>query len=125
MKSRLLLLLAASLGLVPVSLFAQEASAIIQARSAGVIGERYDGYLGIVSAASPALRRQIAAINIRRRALYSNLAASRNATPEEVGITAACALFGRVGVGEYYLFGTGVWQRRLPGQAAPRPDYCG
>ncbi len=125
MKQRLLWLLAASLGFAAVPVCAQEASAIVQARSAGVIGERYDGYLGVVNAASPALRRQVAAINIRRRALYSNLAESRNATPEEVGITAACALLGRIGVGEYYLFGTGVWQRRRAGQAAPRPDYCG
>ena len=103
---------------------AQEASVIVEARSDGRVGERYDGYLGIVATASPALRRQVAAINIRRRSLYSSLAASRGATPQEVGITASCTLLGRVAVGEYYLFGTGVWQRRQAGQAAPRPEYC-
>lgn len=117
-----LLLAAALLTAVPVG--AQETTIIVQARSTGIIGERYDGYLGIVEAASPALRRQVAAINIRRRALYSSLAARRGATPEEVGITAACTLLGRVGVGEYYLLGTGTWQRRRPGQTPPRPEYC-
>lgn len=118
--------LAALLGLAlatPVS--AQQPYAVARAQAAGLIGERYDGYLGIVTTVSPDLRRQIAATNIRRRALYSSLASRRNATTAEVGITAACALLGRVGTGEYYLLGTAGWQRRQPGQAAPRPDYCG
>ena len=120
------LLLAASLAVVsPIAAAqAQEADVIVEARSDGRVGERYDGYLGIVATASPALRRQVSAINIRRRSLYSSLAASRGATPQEVGITASCTLLGRVAVGEYYLFGTGVWQRRQAGQAAPRPEYC-
>ena len=123
------LLLAASVGMLtamaPAAAQAQETTLVVQARSDGVIGERYDGYLGIVGVASPVLRRQVAAINIRRRSLYSSLGVRRGATPEEVGITAACTLLGRIGVGEYYLFGTGPWQRRRPGQAAPRPEYCG
>ena len=45
---------------------------IIAARRAGLIGERYDGYLGLASRQRPAeLRRQVDAVNIRRRALYS------------------------------------------------------
>ena len=123
------LLMAASVGMLiaiaSAPAQAEEATIIVQARSDGVIGERYDGYLGIVGVASPALRRQVAAINIRRRSLYSSLGVRRGATPEEVGITAACTVLGRIGVGEYYLFGTGVWQRRRPGQAAPRPESCG
>lgn len=103
---------------------AQEPTIIVQARSAGTIGERYDGYVGIVSAASPTLRRQVAAINIRRRSLYSSLAVRRGATPQEVGITAACTLLGRVAAGEYYLLGTGTWQQLRAGQTPPRPDYC-
>ena len=119
------LLAASLLTAAPVAVIqAQEPSVIVEARSDGRVGERYDGYLGIVSAASPALRRQVAAINIRRRSLYSSLATSRGATPQEVGITASCTLLGRVAVGEYYLFGNGVWQRRQSGQAAPRPEYC-
>ena len=120
------LLLAASLATVaPIAAaHAQDADVIVEATSDGRVGERYDGYLGIVTSASPALRRQVAAINIRRRSLYSSLAASRGATPQEVGVAAACTLLGRVAVGGYYLFGTGVWQRRQVGQAAPRPEYC-
>ena len=119
-------LLAVSLAAVaPVAAaHAQDADVIAEATSDGRIGERYDGYLGIVALASPALRRQVAAINIRRRSLYSSLATSRGATPQEVGVAAACTLLGRVEVGGYYLLATGVWQRRQAGQPAPRPEYC-
>ena len=54
-----------------------QSPAVDAARQAAVIGERYDGYLGVVIAPAPGLRSQIAAINIRRRSLYNNLAASK------------------------------------------------
>ena len=109
---------------IPASAPAQESAAIISARRAGLIGERYDGYLGLASAnVSAELRRQVGAVNIRRRALYSNLAARKGVTPEEVGITAACTLLRRVAVGEYYLSGQGGWRRLGPNQSA-LPNYC-
>jgi len=124
MRSLLLGLSAFSSLAVPASAPAQDPAAIIAARRAGLIGERYDGYLGLASAnASAELRRQVGAVNIRRRALYSNLASRKGVTPEEVGITAACSLLRRVGVGEYYLVGEGGWRRLAPGQSAV-PSYC-
>ena len=117
-------LLAFSSLMVPAAAPAQDPAAIIAARRAGQIGERYDGYLGLSSAnVSAELRRQVGAVNIRRRALYSNLASRKGVTPEEVGITAACSLLRRVSVGEYYLLGQGSWRRLAPGQSAV-PDYC-
>lgn len=94
------------------------------ARGSGAIGERYDGYLGIAEPVAPAVRTQVAGINIRRRSLYSNLAASRGASPQEVGITAGCQLLARVAVGQAYMLSDGVWRRRGVGQPAPVPDYC-
>ena len=70
------------------------------------------------------VRSQVSAINIRRRALYSNLAASRGVTPQEVGIAAGCQLLARVQVGQAYMLPDGRWRRRLPGQPAPIPQYC-
>ena len=60
------------------------------ARRAGSVGERFDGYMGYAVAPTPQLRGQVDRINIRRRALYSNLAAARGVSPQEVGITAGC-----------------------------------
>ena len=103
---------------------AQDPAAIVEARRAGLIGERYDGYLGIAGPDVPAeVRRQVSAVNIRRRSLYAGLAARRGVSPAEVGITAACSLLRRIGVGEYYLPGQGGWQRVVPGRS-PVPAYC-
>ena len=116
--------------LVLLALLAAAPAAVAQtpavnaARAAGTVGERYDGYLGIAGQAPPAARGQIAAINIQRRSFYSNLAASRGASPAEVGITAGCALLARVSIGEVYLWQDGKWRRRAPGQPPPVPDYC-
>lgn len=108
-----------------VPVVAQEPASIVQARRAGLIGERFDGYLGFVTPNPPAeLHRQVNAINIRRRSLYHDLAARKGVTPEEVGITAACSLLRRIGTGEYYLPGQGGWRRYAPGQS-PVPAYCG
>ena len=116
---------AALLAAAMVPLAAQTPAALAQARAAGTVGERYDGYLGYAAQPSSAMvRSQAEAINIRRRALYTDLASRRGVSPQEVGITAGCTLLGRVAVGESYLLGDGVWRRRAPGQPAPVPDYC-
>jgi uncharacterized protein YdbL (DUF1318 family) len=98
--------------------------AVNAARGAGAVGERYDGYVGVAAPVSAAVRSQVASINIKRRSLYSRLAAGKGASPQDVGITAGCQLLSRVSVGEAYMLGDGVWRRRAAGQAAPVPDYC-
>jgi len=94
------------------------------ARQAGAVGERFDGYMGYAVAVPAALRSQVETINIRRRALYSNLAARKGVSPREVGITAGCQLLARVAVGQSYMLSDGVWRRRGSGQPAPVPGYC-
>jgi uncharacterized protein YdbL (DUF1318 family) len=118
------LILVAGLGAAaPVS--AQATAGLAQARAAGVVGERYDGYLGYAAQPSSGLvRSQTEAVNIRRRALFTGLAGRRGVSPQEVGITAGCTLLGRVAVGESYLLSDGVWRRRLAGQRAPVPEFC-
>ncbi len=111
------------LSAIPAAASAQT-PAVDAARATGSVGERYDGYLGFASSASIAVRSQVGAINLKRRALYSRLAASRGASPQDVGITAGCSLLARVGVGEAYLWPDNVWRRRKAGQGAPLPDYC-
>lgn len=124
MKKIILSMLALSALALAAPAAAQESAAIVAARRAGQVGERFDGYLGIVSPSATAeLRRQVGAVNIRRRTLYSNLAARKGVSPEEVGITAACSLFRRIGVGEYYLASQGGWRRVVPGRSH-LPNYC-
>lgn len=124
MRSPLLLALAMAGLAMPASAPAQDPATIVAAKRAGQIGERYDGYLGFVRTPSAALRRQVDAVNIRRRSLYSGLAARKGVSPEEVGVTAACSLLRRIGAGEYYFSGQGGWQQNVPGRSAV-PSYCG
>ena len=117
-----LILAAALLPIAPAA--SGQTPAVDAARAAGIVGERFDGYLGVAGAASMAVRAQVSRINIQRRSLYSNLAASRGVTPQDVGITAGCQMLARVGVGQSYMLTDGTWRRRQPGQGAPIPDYC-
>ena len=97
--------------------------AVDAARASGAVGERYDGYVGIASAVSSQVRSQVATINIRRRSLYSNLAAAKGASPQDVGVTAGCQLLARVPLGGSFMLADGVWRRRA-GSASPAPSYC-
>jgi uncharacterized protein YdbL (DUF1318 family) len=119
---RLLMTLAALFALAPGAI--AQTPAVEAARAAGVVGERFDGYLGIAGPASAMVRSQVATINIRRRSLYSNLAASKAVSPQDVGITAGCQLLARVAVGQAYMLSDGVWRRRAPGRPPTVPDYC-
>ena len=103
---------------------AQSSPTIVAAKAAGQVGERFDGYLGYATAPHARLRATVESINIRRRSLYSGLAAQRGASRVEVGITAGCELLATVGVGEAYLLGDNVWRRRSAGEAVPVPNYC-
>jgi uncharacterized protein len=110
--------------LVAAAPAAAQTPAVNAARAAGAVGERFDGYIGVAAPVTSAVRSQVATINIRRRSLYSNLAAAKGVSPQDVGITAACQLLARVGIGEAYMLNDGAWRRRSPGQGAPVPNYC-
>ena len=116
-----LVLIGAMLAAAPA---AGQSPGLASAIGAGQVGERFDGYMGFVNVPSGEVRRQVAAINLRRRNLYIELAARRNVTPEAVGIATACELLGRVGIGEAYMLKDGAWRRRAAGQPAPVPDHC-
>lgn len=117
--------IAAALAVLGAPASAQSESAVASAKASGIVGERFDGYLGIAAAAPEAVRRQVSAVNIQRRSLYTGLATRRNATVQEVGIAAGCELLATVNVGEPYMLNDGAWRRRAAGQPAPVPSYCG
>ena len=97
-----------------------------QLRASGHVGEQADGYLGLVAAAPGDVRSQMEAVNIQRRAAYTQLASQRGATIEEVAAATACQLFStRVGPGQYYRLPDGVWRRRNGSEPVPRPSHCG
>lgn len=103
---------------------AQSGAALAAAKQAGTVGERYDGYLGFAAKPLETVRRQVGAVNIKRRSLYTGLATRRGVTLEAVGIAAGCELLAQVKIGEAYMLSDGIWRKRAAGQPAPVPDYC-
>jgi len=121
MRFKLALGLALALSAAIVS---AEPAGVASARATGLIGERYDGYVGVAGAISAAVRSQVGQVNITRRSLYAQLAVRRGVTQQEVGITAGCSLLAATPVNGTYMLQDGQWRRRLSGQSAPQPDYC-
>ena len=111
---------AVALGLLATPAQAQRDPAYQAARDAGQVGEKMDGYLGIVGAATPALRDMVNDINNRRRAVYAEQAQANNATLEEYAFTAGCLAISRTSPGEMYQAPDGTWQQR--GSGAPQRD---
>ena len=131
MNRRTKFILAAFIGVAVVAGGASVASALqadasASLRASGQAGEQSDGYLGIVGSPSGGLRAQVDAVNIKRRAYYTELAAKRGAKIEEVAATTACELLrSKVGPGQYYRLQDGVWRQRDGSTPVPLPGYCG
>jgi uncharacterized protein YdbL (DUF1318 family) len=112
--------IAVALGGIAAPAFAQRDPAYAAARAAGEVGEKMDGYLGIVGTSTPELQRIVNDINIKRRAVYSQRAQATNATLEEYALTAGCQAILATSPGEKYQAPDGSWQTRT--SAAPMRD---
>jgi uncharacterized protein len=118
------LALALATGGAAYAMLQQDAAAAL--RASGQAGEQADGYLGVVGNVSAQVRAQVDSVNIRRRALYTELAGQRRATIEEVAAATACEIFAsRIQPGQYYRLPDGVWRQRNGNEPVPRPSYCG
>jgi len=105
-----------------VPALAQRDPAYAAARANGTVGERVDGYLGIVGDATPALQSMVNDINIKRRAVYSRKAVEKDATVEQYAMTAGCQAIARTVPGEKYQAPSGEWRTRTeePPERDPR-----
>jgi uncharacterized protein YdbL (DUF1318 family) len=110
-----LVLAAVSLAFASLALAVDNGGPIDRALSAGVVGEQADGYLGFVKAPSPAdaeLQRLLNDVNIRRRAVYTDLAEKNRQPLEVVAALTAEQLVGRLPSGQFFRDGQGVWRRK-------------
>lgn len=118
-----LLLAIGGLGVTATVALAQT-GLVSAAKSAGTVGEQADGYLGIKGTVSDSARKEVDAINIKRRAAYTSLAAKRGVTVSDMAAITGCeTLATRVSQGQIYRIGTGEWQAKGAGPIA-LPDYC-
>ena len=111
---------AVALGGIAAPAYAQRDPAYAAARSSGQIGEKMDGYLGIVGSETVELRRIVNDINIKRRAVYSERAQATSSTLEEYALTAGCQAILATKPGEKYQAPDGSWQTRT--SAPPMRD---
>ncbi|MEM9937302.1 MAG: YdbL family protein [Pseudomonadota bacterium] len=110
---RTVLVLAAFIGLA--AMLAGPASAgdpqIEAAQQQGVVGERIDGYLGVVSGSvDPSLMRKINEINNKRRALYDSLARDTGTTTGQVARVTGEKQIAKAPAGTYVMGADGVWK---------------
>ncbi|HEY6816419.1 MAG TPA: YdbL family protein [Croceibacterium sp.] len=103
-----------------VPALAQRDPAYQAARSSGQVGEKPDGYLGVVGSQSAAVQSMVSDLNIRRRENYAQKAQEQGVTLQEYAITQGCILIGRTEAGEKYQAPDGSWQTR--GAGAPMRD---
>lgn len=101
-----------------------QSAAVAQAMAAGAVGEQSDGYLGVVGGASAAVTAEVEAINIKRRAAYTDLAAKRGVTVSDMAAATGCqTLSSRVKPGQKYRIAGAAWQTKGDGPIA-LPGYC-
>ncbi|WP_293898100.1 YdbL family protein [Phenylobacterium sp.] len=105
----------AALALAPAAAIAMDAkSAVDAAKSAGVVGEQADGYLGFVKPSSDtALKAAVQEINDGRGALYRQAAAKNGVSVEAAGGSAYTAIVqAKLKPGDYYKPAGGGWMKK-------------
>ena len=89
------------------------AQSLDQAKAAGLVGEKADGFLGVVAADAPAdVRAMVDRINAERRARYADIAQKQNAPLDAVAKIAGEKLIERAPAGQYVLGADGRWRRK-------------
>jgi len=96
--------------------FAPSASAgdpvIDTAIAAGEVGERIDGYLGVVGTGDATIVRKVQDINNRRRSVYEQTARDNTTTIQIVAQLAGEKQIAKLEAGEFYMDDSGAWQRK-------------
>jgi uncharacterized protein YdbL (DUF1318 family) len=110
----------ALVALAPAAMADGRDPAYAAARAHGDVGEKMDGYLGLIGPGDPALRRMVDDLNIRRKAVYAEHAQAQHATVEEYAFTSGCHLIDATVPGEKYQGPDGAWHVRT--SAAPLRD---
>ncbi|WP_380874426.1 hypothetical protein ACFB49_47900 [Sphingomonas sp. DBB INV C78] len=99
--------------------------ALAAAIAAGQVGEQADGYMGVAKPVGGDVRAAVEALNIKRRAAYTDQAAKHGVALREWAATIGCqTLSNRVRPGQAYLLPDGVWRVKDASPIA-LPSTCG
>lgn len=105
----------AALAMAPAAAIALDAkTAVDAAKTAGVVGEQADGFLGFVKPSSdPALKAAVEEINEGRAALYRQAAAKNGVSVEAAGASAYSTVVQlRLKPGEFFKPAGGAWTKK-------------
>lgn len=106
------LLIALVVGWAGLSAGPVQAGLLDQAKAQGWVGERPDGFAGVVKAGAPAdVRALVDQVNAGRRAEYERIAKQQNTTLNAVSAVFGRKLIGRAPPGTF-VFSGGAWVRK-------------
>lgn len=90
------------------------ADALDDARAAGQIGERPDGYVAVVDASAPtSVKSLVDSINRQRREAYQKIATEKGVPIEQIGaLTAEKIINEKLRPGMYYMNASGTWKQK-------------
>ncbi len=88
--------------------------AIEAAKDECIVGERNDGYLGVIDSAraDAALRREVASVNQQRKAAYARLAERNGVTIEDTATLTAERLINQASPGQCVQNSSGEWVKK-------------
>jgi hypothetical protein len=98
------------LGLAALPAAAQSLDAL---KASGVVGEKIDGFVGVVDAGAPGnVRALVDEINAERRARYAEIAQKQGAPIDAVAKIAGQKLIERTPAGQYVMGADGRWRQK-------------
>jgi len=84
-----------------------------RAKDQGLVGERADGYVGIVVAHADApVQALVNGVNAKRRAAYEEIARKNGTSVDAVAVLAGAKLIERAASGEWVTDADGVWRKK-------------
>lgn len=107
-----LLLLGAGLGTAVLGIWPAMADSLADAKAAGHVGERPDGYLGAAPGAPAAAASLVAEINARRKERYAAIAQRNKVPVAAVEALAGQRLVQEAPSGAWVMDAGGNWQRK-------------
>ena len=114
--------IALAIFVLPANAVAQRDPAYAAARANGTVGEKMDGYLGIVGVAGPDVRKLVSDLNIKRKQIYFEQAQEQHVTPEQYAFSAGCKAIERTTSGEKYQAPDGSWKVRTAAPPSLHPS---
>jgi uncharacterized protein YdbL (DUF1318 family) len=105
----------APIGALVLALVAAPALAadLDSAKAAGQVGERIDGYLGLVDEDAPDdVKALVERVNAGRHKKYGEIAAKRDVPLEAVAVAAGAKLIERAEPGHYVMDEEGSWKQK-------------